>query len=142
MSDEPTDLHSGDARVQRQSMIETSPNPESHGDYLCLLSGTLATTGSEKGATVTLRYVPDKWLLRPSVFARYLAQIPATEDRLLEETAHIMLDDLNNQLVARWLQIVLDVASPENDRPLHRVLLEDRQPKWDNPSLLARVQAV
>jgi len=128
-------------RVRRQSCIETAPNPEFHGDYLCLLSGTLGQHGGAgQSAAVTLRYVPDKWLIKPAVFTAYLSQVPATEDRLLEETAHLILDDLNNQLVARWVQILLDVPSPDGGPPAHRVLLEDRQPQWDNPSLLARVR--
>ena len=83
---------------------------------------------------------PDRWLIKPAVFSAYLAQVPATEDRLLEETAHLILDDLNNQLVARWVQILLNVPSLDGGVPAHRVLLEDRQPQWDNPSLLTRVQ--
>lgn len=131
-----------DDRVRRQSAIETEPNPESHGDYLCFLTGTLeGDNGAEENVTLPLRYVPDKYLIKPRMFAAYLAHVPATEDRLLEETAHLILDDLNNQLVARWVQIVLEVQSPNDGVPSHRVLLEDRQPQWDNASLLSRVQS-
>jgi 7-cyano-7-deazaguanine reductase len=47
-----------------------------------------------------------------------------------------VLDDLNNELVPRWVELTV-----ERDAPLpHRVVIEDRQPNWDNPQLMARLR--
>ena len=52
-----------------------------------------------------------------------------------------ILNDVNNELVTRWLQ--LSISAPNQvhhgiDR--HEVMLEDRQPNWDNVGLLSRLK--
>ncbi|MCH8835488.1 MAG: hypothetical protein IH925_06035, partial [Proteobacteria bacterium] len=52
-----------------------------------------------------------------------------------------ILDDINNEVVARWVQVALSV--PNGALPgvgNHGVMLEDRQPKWDNAALLSRLR--
>ena len=48
-----------------------------------------------------------------------------------------MLDDVNNELIPRWAQVEL-TAGPGDAGDCHGVIIEDRQPGWDNPALLAR----
>ena len=128
-----------DERVLRQSSIATTPNPIPQTDYLCHLSGKLTSSGGQS-TTVDLRYVPDKWILLPAALADYLHALNTPAQEALELTAQLLLDDLNNQLVARWLQIVLTgPPEPATDIAAHRILLEDRQPQWDNPALLQRI---
>ena len=43
----------------------------------------------------------------------------------------MVLDDLNSELVPRWIQVLV-LTHEEGE-----VLVEDRQPDWDNASLLA-----
>ncbi|RVU38517.1 hypothetical protein EOI86_04325 [Hwanghaeella grinnelliae] len=133
------DLETDDERVLRQSSIATTPNPIPQTDYLCHLSGKL-TSSSGQTITVELRYVPDKWILLPDALADYLHALAPPDREALELTASLVIDDLNNQLVARWLQITMS-GPPEaaTDITAHRILLEDRQPQWDNPALLQRI---
>ena len=53
----------------------------------------------------------------------------------------MILDDVNNEVVPRWVQVT--VTAP-GDRAAgvdgHGVMLEDRQPRWDNPALLSRLE--
>jgi 7-cyano-7-deazaguanine reductase len=61
----------------------------------------------------------------------------------LEALATAVLDDINNEVVARWVQVVISAPAP--DEPGvdgHSVMLEDRQPKWENDSLLSRLRLV
>lgn len=143
MTDKPaagqTDLETEDERVRRQSGIATTPNPIPQTDYLCHLSGRLTSAGGQT-ISLDLRYVPDKWILLPAALADYLHSLSPPDQEALELTAQVVLDDLNNQLVARWLQIVM--GGPREggaDITAHRILLEDRQPQWDNPALLHRI---
>lgn len=134
-----TSLETEDERVRRQSGIATTPNPIPQTDYLCHLSGKLTSSGGQT-ISVDLRYVPDKWILLPSALSDYLHSLNPPDKEALELTAQVVLDDLNNQLVARWLQIVLTGPRESGaDITAHRILLEDRQPQWDNPALLHRI---
>jgi len=138
-SDIAADFETDDERVLRQSSIATTPNPIPQTDYLCHLSGKLTSSGGQT-ITVELRYVPDKWILLPAALADYLHALAPPDREALELTASLVIDDLNNQLVARWLQITMSGPSEAaTDITAHRILLEDRQPQWDNPALLQRI---
>ena len=122
-------------RVLRQASIETQPNPNPGLDYLCHLEGNL---GEASTTRVSLRYVPGKLVLDTEALGLYLCSVEPQERQSLEALAALLLDDLNNELVPRWIQVILYADDHSLDRG-HRVLLEDRQPKWDNPTLLARI---
>lgn len=120
------------ARMARQQRITTVRNPLPRVDYLCRVLGR----SGPDGARVELRYVPDKRLLQEPAFLHYLAGLPTATS--LESLAAMVLDDLNNELVPRFVQIrVLAPASGADAG--HAVLIEDRRPRWDNPALLARL---
>lgn len=120
------------ARLERQSRIETRRNPLPRVDYLCKVVGV----ETSHGASVELRYVPDRLLLESEAFGLYLAALP--EPPSLESLAATLVDDLNNELVPRFLQV--RVASRQDDLDAgHAVLMEDRRPRWDNKALLARL---
>ena len=86
---------------------------------------------------VTLTYVPDKLLLRPEAFIIYLEATLPTLAEPYENFAHVFLEDVNNEVVPRWLRI--EVIS-ENG-PTRRIVLIDRQPKWNNAPLLASLSS-
>ncbi|MCZ6466802.1 MAG: hypothetical protein O6829_05960, partial [Alphaproteobacteria bacterium] len=91
--------------------------------------------------TVGVRYVPDKLIIDPAAFGRYLGALGTLPWESLETVAVTILDDINNEIVARWVQVALSApngAHPGLDN--HGVMLEDRQPKWDNPALLSRLR--
>ncbi|AWK89274.1 hypothetical protein DEW08_22945 (plasmid) [Azospirillum thermophilum] len=113
----------------RRERLTTAPTPDSRHDFLVELRGE-----PMPGTRLRIRYVPDRLVLDPAGLAAYLPAL-ATVPGGLEALAVAVLDDLNNELVPRWVEV-----SAERDTPLpHRVSIEDRQPTWDNPVLLGRL---
>jgi 7-cyano-7-deazaguanine reductase len=121
--------------LARRALLETEANPHEGLDYLVALSAAVVLPGSP-AVTLRLRYVPDRRLLTTESFNRYLGALAAEQAPTLEGLAATFLDDANNELVPRWVQVSASLA--QDARPTHAVLLEDRQPHWDNPALLAR----
>ncbi len=122
------------AATERRSLLSTASNPTTALDYLNHLEGH--TRGAN--AYIVLRYVPDKLTLPPASFTRYLNALDTYSTKTLEQLAVAILEDVNNELVPRWAQIVATRDLGEDAG--HRILIEDRQPKWDNPALLARME--
>ena len=133
------------ARIARQSSLAPAPNPAPQLDYLCRLTGVL-----DHGAgmlEISIAYVPDRGLLTDTAFNAYLAQLAGAVETV-EGLAVIVTDDLNNELVPRWVQVGIRRAgrregeTPETDGATEAaVLVEDRQPNWSNPELLGRLRA-
>lgn len=122
-------------RLSRQAAIETLPNPNTALDYLSRQDSEIGGTSTIK---VRLCYVPGKLVISSEAFGQYLHSINVSGDLPLEGLAHIILDDLNNELVPRWIQILLIANDHGLDRG-HKILIEDREPNWNNPNLLGRV---
>ena len=127
--------------LERRSLLATTPNPDPKLDYVTALKGTIPP-GEEGGeTTIALRYVPDKLILDPAAFGRYLEALKGPQWGSLEEVAVIILNDINNEVVARWVQV--SASAPDGAHAgvaEHGVLVEDRQPRWDNPALLSRLR--
>lgn len=126
---------------QRRSYLKTVRNPDFKLDYVITITGHMATLSDEQSSAVILRYVPDKVILQPRSFGRYLDTIGTFEWKALEEAAAAVLNDVNNELIARWVQV--GISAPDQAHPgieRHEVLLEDRQPNWDNAGLLSRLK--
>ena len=128
----------GENRVARQERIALDPLPSTTVEFLCHLESNLP----QMGAFVRLSYVPYKAALSAEAFSSYLNDIPVPEESAsaLETCAAVILDDLNNELVPRWLQLVLTRGL--EDGTVQTVLVEDKQPRWDNKVLLARAQGI
>ena len=125
---------------ERRKLLKTGPNPDETLDYVSGLQGTLHVLGQGKPAHIAIRYVPDRLILDPDSFGRYLAVLSSLDWEALEAVAAAVLGDLSNQLVARW--VLVAATAPEGTYPglgAHKVQVEDRQPGWDNPSLLSRL---
>lgn len=116
-----------DLQVYRD-LLKTIPNPNPKLDYLTDLSQRLSTT-----LRITLTYVPDKLLLRPDAFSAYLETALPRIAEPFESFANVFLEDINNEVVPRWLRI--EIISEE--MPARRIILIDSQPKWNNAALLA-----
>jgi NADPH-dependent 7-cyano-7-deazaguanine reductase QueF len=115
--------------AHRRDSLTTRANPDSRHDYLVTLRAD-----SGPGTWLTVRYVPDRAVITPEGFAAYVASLPAGFDGL-EAMALAILDDINNEAVPRWVEVQV-----RRDRPVpQRVVVEDRQPSWDNPHLFARL---
>ena len=52
----------------------------------------------------------------------------------LETLGLALLDEINNEIVPRWVQIAVSADSPGS--LAETVILTDRQPNWDNPEIL------
>ena len=116
-------------RAERRSRLATIANPAPWHDYRVRWSGALAD-----GRALTVEYVPDRLVLAPGSFAAYLESLEAGRWPALEALVAAMLDDLNNQLVPRWVRVCGGLSRGEIR---HHVAADDRQPGWDNPVLLA-----
>ena len=138
-----TDPTAASALVARRALLETEPNPGGKQDYLIRLSGRVAGTDGALEASITVRYVPDKRVLTPEGFGRYFGALGLSDWLSLEALAVAMIDDLKNELVARWTQVAAErIDTPDGTTAHHAILIEDRQPRWDNPALLARIRDV
>ena len=126
---------------ERRLLLNTIPNPSGRLDYVVSMEGSMDLPDPHGSVTMSLRYIPDRDVLNPDCLALYYREISGAEWRSLEEVAVTLLDDINNEVVPRWLSVALirrDMATPEREK--HGVVLEDRQPRWDNPRLLNRLE--
>lgn len=125
----------------RRGHLATRANPSPGLDFVVTHGAKLRIEGLPGQVALTLRYVPDRLVVAPEAFEAYLAALSGEHWCCLEEVAAAVLEDLNNQLVARWVHATLGVQpGPGRFHEAHRVMLEDRQPGWDNPALLARLK--
>ncbi|MBG05300.1 MAG: hypothetical protein CMM59_14640 [Rhodospirillaceae bacterium] len=116
-----------------RSRLQSFANPNPKIDYISRLNGD-----AQNGAlTVSLFYVPDKLVLLTAAFQEYLADIQITETAALEPVALQVLDDINNEVVPRWVEVKIWARS--ESKKSTSVIVVDQQPKWTNPSLLARL---
>ena len=129
-----------DGVAVRRACLVAVANPAPWHDYLVCWAGTLAG-----GTRLVIDYVPDRQILVPTAFAVYLERLEDGPWSTLESLVVAVLDDFNNELVPRWIQVAAD--SQENP-PMaegrrwgairHYATADDRQPDWDNPGLLTR----
>jgi NADPH-dependent 7-cyano-7-deazaguanine reductase QueF len=119
-----------DAIIRREH-LETAENLNAKVDYVVILSGTIC-----EARRVDIRYIPDMAILKPESLSTYLVALETMNWENLEALGLTILNDLNNELVPRWVQVMVSGTSAGL---AHRVTLEDRQPRWDNPALLSRM---
>ncbi|MGE4219099.1 MAG: hypothetical protein AB7G39_06600 [Alphaproteobacteria bacterium] len=125
-----------ETRRQRRALLVTGPNPARRpGDALDYLIAYEACLDAA-GAVLRLSYAPGKLILVPDALEGYIATLnPALP---AEALAHVVLGDINDELVPRWVQIVIERPAKGPSGLRQRVLVEDREPHWDDPALLAR----
>lgn len=133
------------ATVRRRHLLATGPNPGHAADYLVRLEGRIegrAAGSTARAARVSLRYVPDRLVLDPAAFAAYLRETGGAEWSRLEELAVLLLDDLNSEVVPRWIRVEVSAADPgEAGLEAYSAVVEDHQPHWENAPLLAPLRA-
>ncbi len=125
--------------LRRRGLLRVEAKPRQELDYAIQLTRKLPrivlTREREISPILTLRYVPDREILLPEALEPYLGALAATPFSSTAELATALFDDCVDRLVARWLGLHLALADGAES-----IFLEDRQPDWDNPSLLARLE--
>jgi hypothetical protein len=123
---------------QARRLLSTNANPDTHNDYVVGIEAETPPLPGLGGVRVALRYVPDKLILGPVCLDGYLSALAGRPWTTLEGLALALRDDLNDVLVPRWLE--LSICPTEALSAIrHGILVEDRQPHWHNPTLLARL---
>ena len=64
-------------RIIRRQLLSADGNPGGRLDYVVALEGALPGDGEIGPGTVGLRYVPDKLVLQPASFGRYMEALAA-----------------------------------------------------------------
>lgn len=121
---------------ERRQLIKTLDNPNKALDYIITLKQSIPAQELE----LTVRYIPDKLIIEKTAFTTYVAELLTRESSSLEAIASTLLEDLNNELVCRWLQV--DCSQSLQNETSHCVLLEDKQPQWENTALLQRMSKI
>jgi 7-cyano-7-deazaguanine reductase len=116
------------------------PNPDPGTDYVVRFEMETTPSFSLGPLKFVTRYVPDKLLLKPACLGDYLHALTQPDWPTLESAALAMRDDFGNEVVPRWIAIAVSPSEANLEVARHSVLVEDRQPQWDNPNLLTRLQ--
>ncbi len=124
--------------TERRERLRTARNPNRAFDYVVSLQGKLGVGALGGEVMLGLRYVPDREIVLDPDMDDYLAAVSDQPWSSIEEFAAAVLADLNNQLVPRWVSVVVTLWRPRGSAE-HTVIVEDRQPNWDNRALLARI---
>ena len=127
MSDD-TNLPNDDESTRPESLLTGRSNPRISLDYIVTLTGKLESSHQ----SIRLRYVPDKLLIDGAAFTAYLAFLDGDGAVAPEHVALTLLDEMNNEIVPRWVQIAVTGGS-------ETVIVEDRQPNWENSDILDRL---
>lgn len=111
-------------------------NPNRVHDYIVDIK---ARIGKEK--KITLRYVPDENIIQPEKFCEYVNIFTGEEN--LEKIAGAIIEDLNNEFLPRWIRVTVSEKSEKKEQSFsQRVIIEDRQPGWQNSELMEKLKAV
>jgi len=130
-------------RLRRRALLDTAPNPDSSIDYVTGVEGSFGFDDDGTRASVILRYVPDRLILKRDTVEDYLSALESSQWETIEEVAVTLLGDLRNELIARWLQVTVKMELPYLARVGRQgITMEDRQPNWSNDALLERLPPV
>ncbi len=114
----------------RRDLLAVTAHSATGPEMTVRLSGPCALGApSFQGLTLAVTYVPDKLLLVPVGFTRYLAALGRQPWTGLEALVAAIIEDLNNELVPRWLRVTASVPAATLGLE-HQVAAEDRQPRW------------
>lgn len=132
-----------EANTKRRSLLLPRGNPAGHTDYVVQIDSQVTASSLSAAISVTIRYIPDREVLDAPGLYDYWGMLGAADWPSFEDLAVTVLGDLSNVLVPRWIEIVLstEAADVEGGQG-HRVVLQERQPKWHNEALLTRLRPV
>ena len=126
---------------ERRNLLETEANPGIQFDYVVTLQSELTGAENVFPARLSLRYVPDRLLLKPACLATYFQEIETITFDNLEQAAVLLMEDFNNELVPRWINMRINKHTADSGTVQHHeATLEDRQPRWHNARLIERLE--
>jgi 7-cyano-7-deazaguanine reductase len=128
--------------TSRREPLRTLPSPDSRIDIVTSLNGSIDWKSDADPVRVLIRYVPDRDVLEPSGFEEYLSNLGSIDWPTLEAAGAAILDDVNNQVVPRFVLVSVEIGFTDDETAAHSVLLEDNQPGWNNASLLSRLKTL
>lgn len=123
----------------RRSILRINKNPERSLDYISVLSGRFTPVADTVEHHVRLRYVPASAILDANAWQEYLSCVGNLSWASIEELTAIIVADANDQLVPRWIEVSITAI---RDGTEHWVIMDDKQPGWDNEDILARLDSV
>jgi hypothetical protein len=128
-----------EAAFRRRQALATRPHRFRQRDYVVSLGSTLALPIAPAPVKIRLSYVPDRLVLDRDCFEPYLARLAAEPWTGIEEAMTAFLGDIANEVVPFWAHLSATTRiKSDGDDDSHTIAMEDRQPNWDNPDLLAR----
>lgn len=128
-------------RLRRKTIV-LHDNPRPHVDYVVTWRSHMSMPGLDFSIDLSLRYVPDHYILHREALGEWLACLRDEHWESMEDLATTMLEDLRNELVARWINLELRMRNEDTSGGIedHSVMLEDKFPRWDNTGLLQRLR--
>lgn len=124
-----------DAIWGRRALLSIVENPRPRTDYVIRLNQPFDDPELAADAMLlTARFVPDRHILMPKALQAYANAITTRHRYEPEQLAGVVFDDLNNELVPRWLNVKLEVGGS------HTIVFEESQPSWENAALLSRLE--
>ena len=121
--------------LDRRELLITQPNPDMTIDYIVSLESQI-NQPKDDIITFKMSYVPDQHILKKSSLISYFEAVGQETFPSLEVTGVVLLNDICNELVPRWLMITLS-QDTNVDYQRHEIQLQDRQPNWNNSQLLS-----
>lgn len=123
--------------LDRRELLITQQNPDMTIDYLVSLEGQIKQP-RDNNITIKIAYVPDQEILQKRSLISYFEGVSQEVFPSLEYTGILLLNDFCNELVPRWLTIILSQDSDVDSHfQRHKIRLQDRQPNWSNSQLLS-----
>ena len=116
------------ASALTRQVLEVTPAPAPGRVSVITLSSIL-----NDALALTVTYVPDQSVLARASFDAYVRALESAPVTTPEALAALVVDDIANELVPKWLRVTVDRQSGGSVN--HSVTVEDRQPGWDHPPL-------
>ena len=116
----------------RRGLLAAIPGPDTEHEVLVRLEQTVSFKGEPDPIQIRIMYIPDRLVLPGKCLQAYFNAVSTSDCEAQEALAVQLLDDFNNEIVPRWVQIDIITTGVQTTAT-------DRQPGWDNPNLLSSI---
>jgi 7-cyano-7-deazaguanine reductase len=125
---------------ERRKLLAPIPNPDTDHEIMVQLERLVTFPENQKSINVRIMYVPDRLVLPSENLESYFSVISNADYNSLESLAVRILDDINNEIVPCWVQVDISTLGKDGSEEVNTLITAiDRQPDWDNPNLLSRI---